>query len=63
MKHGERVELVSTTDPWTSLQPGDRGTVSHVDSSGTIHILWDNRTTLGMIPGEDVIQLIEEEER
>ena len=58
MKHGDRVELVSTTDPYTSLTPGDRGTVSHVDAVGTIHILWDNRSTLGMVPGEDVIKLI-----
>jgi hypothetical protein len=30
---GDRVELVATTDPYTHLQPGDRGTVTSVTDS------------------------------
>lgn len=52
---GERVRLVRTTDPYTHLQPGDRGTVLRVDDAGTVHIAWDCGSTLGMVPGEDHI--------
>jgi hypothetical protein len=27
---GDRVELVATTDPYTRLRPGDRGTIAHI---------------------------------
>lgn len=32
---GTRVELVSMNDPYSKLKPGDRGTVNHVDDTGT----------------------------
>lgn len=51
---GTRVALVSTTDPHTRLNPGDEGTVAFVDSTGTVHVSWDNGSNLGLIPGEDV---------
>lgn len=57
-KTGDRVELVSTSDPHTSLVPGDRGTVSWVDALGTIQVEWDTGSDLGMIPGEDRIRRI-----
>ena len=53
---GTRVELVSTSDPYTKLQPGSKGTVSFVDSMGTIQIDWDNGSGLGMIPGVDEVR-------
>lgn len=52
---GDRVELISTTDPHTRLKPGDRGTVRKVDSAGTEHVDWDDQDSrLGLVPGEDV---------
>ena len=57
-KKGDRIKLVSTTDKWTNLKPGDLGTVRLVDGIGTVHINWDNGSGLGMIPGKDVIELI-----
>lgn len=50
---GKRVELVSTSDPYTSLKPGDKGTIYMVDAMGTRHIEWDNGNNLGLVPGED----------
>jgi hypothetical protein len=35
---GCRVELVSMSDPYAKLKPGDQGTVTFVDSIGTV--LW-----------------------
>ena len=57
-KVGDRVELVSTTDPYTSLKPGDQGTVFSIDSLGTVHIKWDNGSNLGLVPGVDEWRVI-----
>ena len=56
---GARVELVSMRDPFTSLKPGDRGTVTHVDDLGTVHISWDCGSGLGAVYGEDIIRKID----
>ena len=49
---GDRVELVATNDPYTRLQPGDRGTVTSVTDSPepTVDIAWDNGSTLAILP-------------
>jgi hypothetical protein len=47
------VELVSTSDEYTDLKPGDQGTVESEDATGTLHIRWDSGSRLGLIPGED----------
>lgn len=48
---GVRVELIHTTDEHTTLPPGTHGTVAFVDGLGTVHIDWDNNSTLGIVPG------------
>ena len=58
---GKRIELVLTTDNYTTLKPGDRGTVDFVDDLGTIHVTWDNGSNLGLVPGEDQYKLLEDE--
>ena len=55
---GCRVALVSTTDPYTTLVPGDLGTVDFLDSIGTIFVTWDNGSTLGMAFGEDEVRKV-----
>jgi len=35
------------------VEEGTKGTVTHVDDIGTIHMKWDNGRGLGLIPGED----------
>ncbi len=62
-KVGDRIELVSTSDPHTELRPGDRGTVELVDDIGTVHINWDSGSRLGLVPGEDRFRIIEGEGR
>ena len=56
---GKRIELISTSDPYTSLKPGDRGTVDHVDDIGTIHVSWDNGSRLGLVPSEDRFKILD----
>lgn len=50
---GTRIELIYTDDPYTRLRPGDRGTVRHVDDTGTLHTDWDSGSTLGLVAGVD----------
>jgi len=47
---GDRVILIATTDPYTRLAPGTRGTVTGRD--GQIRISWDDGSTLSMLPAE-----------
>jgi hypothetical protein len=46
---GRRVRLVSCSDPWTKLTPGELGTVSFVDDVDTVHVDWDSGSKLGMV--------------
>ena len=50
---GDRVRLISTSDRYTKLLHGDRGTVRLIDSMGTVHVDWDSGSKLGLVPGED----------
>jgi hypothetical protein len=46
---GRRIRLVKCSDAYTNLQPGDLGTVDKVDDAGTVHVTWDNGSSLGLI--------------
>lgn len=50
---GCRVRLIRTSDQYTSLRCGDEGIVDFVDDMGTVHVKWDNGSSLGLIPRED----------
>lgn len=49
---GCRVELDKMDDEHAP-PIGTQGTVVHVDSMGTIHVAWDNGSSLGVAFGED----------
>ena len=50
---GCRVELVKMEDPYREMPPGLRGTVEGVDDSGSIHVHWDNGSSLAVVFRED----------
>ena len=51
---GTRLELIEMDDPYNRrLVPGCRGTVTSVDSLGTIHVNWDCGSSLGIVYGVD----------
>ena len=61
---GKRVVFMRSSDPYTKLVWGDEGIVNSVDDLGTVHINWDNGSTLGMITSEgDLFQLAPSEPR
>jgi hypothetical protein len=55
---GKRVRLILMQDPYTTLKPGDLGIVTSIDGFGSIHVQWDNGSTLALIPGVDKWELI-----
>lgn len=59
---GCRVELVSMDNPYTRLQPGDRGSVGHVDDTGTVFVDWDSGSHLGAVCGVDTIKRLRSDE-
>ena len=48
-------------DPYAPVPSGTKGTVTHIDSLGTIHVKWDNKQTLGLIHGVDLFHKITSE--
>lgn len=55
---GTRLRLISMDDPYQHPCNGMEGTVRFVDDAGTIHMFWDNGSTLGLIPGTDRFEKI-----
>ena len=59
---GTRIELISMSDPYAPVPSGTKGTVLFVDDIGTIHSVWDNGRTLGIIVGEDEFRKLSQSE-
>ena len=59
VKKGDRVRLIYMNDPYSDPGEGATGTVDCIDDIGTIHVLWDCGSRLGLIPGVDRWVMIE----
>ena len=59
---GCRVELVRMDDPYRKMPPGLKGVVTGVDDSGSIHVNWQNGSSLAVVFGEDECRKIEDGE-
>jgi hypothetical protein len=57
---GRRIRLLSASDPHTRLQPGALGTITGVDSQGTLLIGWDEGSRLGLLPDEDDFEILDQ---
>ena len=53
---GCRVELIEMNDPYREMPSGLKGTVIAVDDTATVHVNWDNGSSLGAVYGEDRIR-------
>ena len=62
---GDRVELLHCDYPHTRLRPGDRGTVTLVNTSRTfgtyVYVQWDSGPTFALVAGKDVWRVISDE--
>ena len=54
---GTRIRL-TRMDGEKRMYKGLCGTVTHIDAIGTIHMNWDNGSTLGLIPDTDQFEKI-----
>lgn len=59
---GCRVELVKMNDPYRDMPPGLKGVVTGVDDSGSIHVNWQNGSSLAVVYGEDYVVRVEDGE-
>lgn len=55
---GARVRLISMQDEYAPPE-GTLGTVVAVDDAGTIHVKWDNGSTLGVAYGKDYCETVD----
>lgn len=60
---GTRIVLDRMGDDPNPIAPGTKGTVKHVDDIGTVHCVFDNGRSLGLVAGEDSFHKIAERER
>lgn len=58
---GTRIQVVQMHDRYNPVPPGTKGTVRMVDDMGTIHPIFDNGRTLGLIVDADDFIIIENE--
>jgi hypothetical protein len=62
-KPGDRIRLLSTSDPHVELPEGVEGTVDFVDAMGTVHVSFEDGTKLGLVADEDSFELVAPELR
>ncbi|MBQ3510582.1 MAG: DUF4314 domain-containing protein [Peptococcaceae bacterium] len=58
---GTRVRLFCMSGE-SQMQEGLTGTVHFVDDIGSIHVDWDNGSTLALIPDEDDFEILKEQQ-
>lgn len=53
LPRGTKIKLLKIEDPYSTLTPGQYGTVQSVDSNGQIKVLWADGSTLSLLYGID----------
>lgn len=72
VEKGDRIELISTSDPYTNLSPGATGTVTGTDTvpaevspgpgpERQIWVDWDDGGSMALIYGEDSFKRVDDE--
>lgn len=69
VSEGDRIKLVSTSDPYTDLEPGATGTVTGTNTlefmsppERKVLVDWDDGSTLDLVMGEDRYERIDDDE-
>lgn len=59
---GSKIRLNSMDDPYHPVPPGTVGELVAIDDVGTLHVKWQNGSSLGLIVGEDSFTVLKQEE-
>ena len=54
---GTKIELIKMDDSQAPL-PGTKGIIENIDDIGTLHIRWENGSSLGLVVGVDEFKVI-----
>jgi len=54
---GVRVRIIEMLDDY-AVPSGTEGTIKFVDDMGTIHVSWDNGSSLGIVPEVDKYEIL-----
>lgn len=57
-KEGTKVELIKMYDYINAVPTGTKGIIDYIDDIGTLHIIWENGSTLGLVIGADEFKII-----
>ena len=57
---GTKIQLISMRDEKYPILPGTVGEVTHIDDVGSIHMRWENGSSLALIPEIDSFQTVSE---
>ena len=51
---GTRIQMERMNDPYHPIERGTKGIVDHVDDAGTLHCIFDNGRSLGVVTDGNV---------
>ena len=57
---GTKLQLLSMRNEKYPVLPGTVGEVTHIDDAGSIHMRWENGSSLALIPEIDSFQTVSE---
>lgn len=57
---GTKIQLISMRDEKYPVLPGTVGEVTHIDDMGSIHMKWQNGSSLALIPEVDSFRVVPE---
>lgn len=55
---GTKIQLISMRDEKYPILPGTIGVVTHIDDLGSIHMKWQNGSSLALIPEVDSFKAV-----
>jgi len=55
---GRRVKCIEMKDEYP-VPSGTFGTITSIDDIGTLHVKWDDGRTLGLVPNEDIYEVLD----
>lgn len=55
---GTKIQLISMRDEKYPVLPGTVGEVTHIDDAGSVHVKWQNGSSLALIPEVDSFKVV-----